>query len=39
MYEIRGHYVTSGPRKKLFRLDKLRTGLKECEIINQPKKL
>ena len=37
MYEIQGHYVRSGPREKSFCLDKLRTDLKECEIINQPK--
>ena len=37
MYEIQGHYVRSGPREKSSRLDKLRTDLKECEIIHQPK--
>ena len=30
-------YVRSGPREKSSRLDKLRTDLKECEIIHQPK--
>ena len=37
MYEIHGHYVNSGPRKKSSRLEKLRTDLKECEIVHQPK--
>ena len=36
MYEIQGHYVRSGPREKSSRLYKLRTDLKECEIIHQP---
>ena len=35
--EILGHYVRSGLREKSSRLDKLRTDLKECEIIHQPK--
>ena len=37
MYEIKGHFVKSGPRKKSSRLEKLHTDLKECKIIHQPK--
>ena len=37
MYEVRGHNVRSVPREKSSRLGKLRTDLKECEIIHQSK--
>ena len=37
MYEVQGHSVRSGPWEKSSHLDKLRTDLKECETIHQPK--
>ena len=39
MYDIQGHagQIRSIPREKSVRFDKLRTDLKESEIIHQPK--